>query len=178
MQRLTTILGVGAILIFWACGSSKETVKDTPQSQVSTPAPESKEDTSTGSGNAEATVKELNKQLAKVTLKNFPVAKAEISKQAWEIWSKASLKAVSSAVAKLPPGYVLQLTGHCDPRGDDAYNDNLSVERAQFVKEQLSQNGINVSKVVTKGEGKRKLADPKNPTSGANRRVEFLVVKQ
>lgn len=172
------LIGFGVLLLIWACGSSKETVKDTPQSQVSTSVAEPKGDTATGSGNAEATVKELNKQLAKVTLKNFPVAKAEISNQAWESWSKASLKQISSALAKIPAGYVLQLTGHCDPRGDDAYNDNLSVERAQFVKEQLSKAGINVSKVVIKGEGKRKLADPQNPTSGANRRVEFLVVKQ
>ncbi|MCS6985724.1 MAG: OmpA family protein [Leptospiraceae bacterium] len=173
MRNKHWFLAAWIVLVSWYCGSAKEQVKETPQESAPAQAT-----VAAGGEDAAKKATELNKQLAKAVLRYFPVAKAEVSSEAWQKWSKASSKIVANALNNLPAGYVLQITGHCDPRGDDAYNDNLSVERAQFVKDQLSKEGISSGKITIKGEGKRKLANPANPTSGENRRVEFLVVKQ
>ncbi len=159
------------------CGSSKEAVKEQPTKEEISGKVRSGGD-ALGAEAAAKVAADLNKQLAKVSLKNFPVGKAEISTEQYEKWAKASATVVSGAISNLPAGYVLQLTGHADPRGDDALNDNLSLERAQFVKSQLAKSGVTSPKLTVKGEGKRKLANPGNPTSGDNRRVEFVVVKQ
>src|SRR5690554_4098971 len=64
------------------------------------------------------------------------------------------------------------ITGYTDHRGSDAYNNKLSLRRAEAVKKYLVEQGINASRMTTSGEGK----DPK--TSGSEsltisaRRVE------
>lgn len=67
------------------------------------------------------------------------------------------------------------VAGHTDARGSDAYNMALSEGRATTVRDHLiREHGIVAEKLVSRGFGKRELADPKNPEGAANRRVEFV----
>ena len=54
------------------------------------------------------------------------------------------------------------VVGHTDSWGSDAYNDRLSLRRAEAVKAYLIGQGVSASKIMTKGMGERELVvDPK-----------------
>jgi OOP family OmpA-OmpF porin len=73
---------------------------------------------------------------------------------------------------------VIIAVGHTDGIGSDAYNDKLSVRRAESVKAYLVSKGIEPNRVYTEGKGKRQpVADNKTTEGRAkNRRVEIEVV--
>jgi OmpA-OmpF porin, OOP family len=68
--------------------------------------------------------------------------------------------------------------GHADWIGTDAYNQRLSVRRAESVKAYLVSKGIEANRVYTEGKGeKQPVADNKTREGRAkNRRVEIEVI--
>ena len=73
---------------------------------------------------------------------------------------------------------VIIAVGHTDSVGTDAYNQKLSVRRAESVKAYLVSKGIEKNRVYTEGKGeKQPVADNKTSEGRAkNRRVEIEVV--
>jgi len=73
---------------------------------------------------------------------------------------------------------VIIAVGHTDSIGTDAYNQRLSVRRAEAVKAYLVSKGIEKNRVYTEGKGeKQPVADNKTAAGRAkNRRVEVEVV--
>jgi OOP family OmpA-OmpF porin len=73
---------------------------------------------------------------------------------------------------------VIIAVGHTDSVGSDAYNQKLSVRRAESVKAYLVSKGIEKNRVYTEGKGeKQPVADNKTKEGRAkNRRVEIEVV--
>ncbi|MFL6657528.1 MAG: outer membrane protein OmpA [Massilia sp.] len=73
---------------------------------------------------------------------------------------------------------VIIAVGHTDSVGADAYNQKLSVRRAESVKAYLQGKGIEANRVYTEGKGeKQPVADNKTAEGRAkNRRVEIEVV--
>ncbi|MGJ7491780.1 outer membrane protein OmpA [Variovorax sp. ZT4R33] len=73
---------------------------------------------------------------------------------------------------------VIIAVGHTDSVGSDAYNQRLSVRRAEAVKAYLVTKGIERNRVYTEGKGeKQPVADNKTAEGRAkNRRVEIEVV--
>ncbi|MDD0808819.1 OmpA family protein [Curvibacter sp. RS43] len=73
---------------------------------------------------------------------------------------------------------VIIAVGHTDSVGSDAYNQKLSVKRAESVKAYLVSKGIEKNRVYTEGKGeKQPVADNKTAEGRAkNRRVEIEVV--
>lgn len=66
-----------------------------------------------------------------------------------------------------------KITGHTDAVGGAAYNLALSERRARSVQDYLAQkHGIDGKRIETEGKGFTQLADPANPTSSVNRRVQ------
>jgi OOP family OmpA-OmpF porin len=68
--------------------------------------------------------------------------------------------------------------GHADEIGSHAYNDKLSVRRAESVKAYLVSKGVEPNRVYTEGKGKRQpIASNKTKEGRAkNRRVEIEVI--
>jgi OOP family OmpA-OmpF porin len=68
--------------------------------------------------------------------------------------------------------------GHADSIGSDAYNQKLSVRRAESVKAYLVSKGIEANRIYTEGKGeKQPVADNKTREGRAkNRRVEIEVI--
>ncbi len=89
-------------------------------------------------------------------------------------------------VAKLlkdNPQLKVEVSSHCDSRGGDFYNDQLSDRRARAVTEYLVKKGVKRSMLLSKGYGKRKLlnrcSDGVNCSEEehqVNRRTEFKVL--
>jgi outer membrane protein OmpA-like peptidoglycan-associated protein len=71
----------------------------------------------------------------------------------------------------------LEIDGHTDDKGTDAYNLDLSDKRASSVAGYLRTNGISSSRITTKGFGESYPKYDNNTESGraGNRRVEFQI---
>jgi outer membrane protein OmpA-like peptidoglycan-associated protein len=71
----------------------------------------------------------------------------------------------------------IEIQGHTDSRGSEAYNQNLSVQRAGAVSNYLAQRGISRNRLTTKGFGENAPRYDNDTDEGRrlNRRVEFLI---
>ena len=74
----------------------------------------------------------------------------------------------------------VQVEGHTDATGDEAFNQQLSVQRAQTVGQALIQRGVKGDRLSTKGMGRTKPLSSNDTEEGRarNRRVEFRVLDQ
>jgi OOP family OmpA-OmpF porin len=73
---------------------------------------------------------------------------------------------------------VIIAVGHTDNIGSDAYNQKLSVARAESVKAYLVSKGIEKNRVYTEGKGEKQPVASNSTAEGRakNRRVEIEVV--
>jgi OOP family OmpA-OmpF porin len=90
---------------------------------------------------------------------------------------KSKLDDISNKVRGINLEVVIAI-GHADSIGSDAYNQSLSVRRAESVKAYLVSKGIEPNRVYTEGKGeKQPVADNKTRDGRAkNRRVEIEVI--
>ena len=106
----------------------------------------------------------------------FDFDKAELKPEA-----AASLSKVA-AVLRSQPDATAVIEGHTDGKGNDAYNQKLSEQRAETVRRWLAQNGATM-KIASRGHGKKKPVAPNTTKDGKddpegrqkNRRVEIVV---
>jgi OOP family OmpA-OmpF porin len=74
-------------------------------------------------------------------------------------------------------GYGFLVIGHTDSVGGRQYNLGLSQRRAEALRAALIDPfGVNPGALEAVGLGEEQLLDPKNPTSGVNRRVQLVNV--
>lgn len=89
-------------------------------------------------------------------------------------------KAVLDRAAKIVtevPNMNLMIIGHTDSQASDSYNMELSRERAESVKAYLVSQGVDASKLSTKGMGESEPIAENSTEQGRfrNRRIEFVV---
>ena len=77
------------------------------------------------------------------------------------------------------PSISLEISGHTSSEGDKAFNQKLSQERADAVKQWLVEKGIPSDRIKTRGVGADEpIADNKSAAGRTkNRRIEFKVVQ-
>src|SRR5437660_405632 len=90
---------------------------------------------------------------------------------------KAQLDQLANKIGGINLEVVIAI-GHADVIGSDAYNQKLSVRRAEAVKAYLVSKGIEPNRIYTEGKGeKQPVADNKTREGRAkNRRVEIEVI--
>jgi len=88
-----------------------------------------------------------------------------------------SLSKVADALKLQRPDRRIVVSGHTDSNGSDEANQQLSLGRAQAVREYLVSQGVEASRISAEGRGESEpLADNKTPEGRANnRRVEIKV---
>ena len=106
---------------------------------------------------------------------NSEYNKAIIKKDSFYI-----LDAVVASLQGNPDITLLEIQGHTDERGDDAYNLDLSIRRAAAVLKYLTDHGVDANRLESQGYGETMPVD-KSHTERAwakNRRVDFLILKR
>jgi outer membrane protein OmpA-like peptidoglycan-associated protein len=103
---------------------------------------------------------------------NFAKAKATLTKDSERILEQAFIALV------LHPDIRIEIAGYTDNTGNPVKNDQLSLERANTVREWLVNRGIDPSRLLTVGKGAREPIAPNDTPEGraANRRIEFHVL--
>ncbi|RFM30575.1 OmpA family protein [Deminuibacter soli] len=90
--------------------------------------------------------------------------------------AQSNLNELVTILTKYPDTNI-EVQGHTDSTGTDAYNMGLSERRAGVVADYLKSKGVAASRVTTKGFGKTAPKYPNSTEEGRaqNRRVEFLI---
>lgn len=101
---------------------------------------------------------------------HFAYNKAAVKRESYPI-----LDAVLEVLVK-NPNIKLEIQGHTDSRGSDAYNKSLSDQRAAAVRKYLVSRGTEPSRLVSKGYGEEQpIVDNDTAENRAlNRRVQFM----
>jgi OOP family OmpA-OmpF porin len=104
----------------------------------------------------------------------FPRRSAELTPQGKQLLDKQ----VDEAREMLSRAVMIEVVGHTDDVGDDAYNQELSEQRADTVAEALVADGVDPSKIVAWGAGEQMPIASNATEQGRadNRRVEVQVL--
>lgn len=102
----------------------------------------------------------------------FDVNKTDLKPDA-----ETNLRNLATSMNNNPQTNIL-IVGHTDNTGSVELNQNLSVRRAESVKDYLVSNGVNASRLRTEGKGESEpIADNSTEAGRAqNRRVEIAIV--
>ena len=105
----------------------------------------------------------------------FQYNKAVILKSSYYI-----LDAVVATMNGNPDIALIEVQGHTDERGNDAYNLDLSERRAAAVMEYLTSHGVDVKRLQAEGYGETQPKDRRSNEKAwaLNRRVEFIILKR
>ncbi|MBV8759112.1 MAG: OmpA family protein [Deltaproteobacteria bacterium] len=105
----------------------------------------------------------------------FEYDKAIIKKESYPI-----LDAVAATLQGNPSIQLVEIQGHTDERGDDAYNLDLSDRRAHSVRQYLIDKGVDEKRLTAQGYGETQPLDRSHNEKAwaKNRRVAFLILKR
>jgi outer membrane protein OmpA-like peptidoglycan-associated protein len=122
-----------------------------------------------------------------VTMRKLAVGVTSILRNIYFDFDKATFKTESytelnklESMLSQNENIIVEIGGHTDAVGTKAYNQYLSLKRAQAVKDYLTKKGISTRRVKAVGYGKSKpLASNDDERGGRelNRRVEFKVLQ-
>ena len=105
----------------------------------------------------------------------FEYDKAIIKKESYPI-----LDAVAATLQGNPSISAVEVQGHTDERGNDAYNLDLSDRRAKAVKDYLVGKGVDEKRLTSQGYGETQplIREHNEKAWAKNRRVAFLILKR
>jgi outer membrane protein OmpA-like peptidoglycan-associated protein len=90
---------------------------------------------------------------------------------------QSTLDQVAQTLSSYDQTYI-DVLGHTDSTGSDAYNQALSQRRAQSVSDYLAGHGVALARIGTRGYGESQpiASNDTDPGRAENRRVEIKVV--
>jgi outer membrane protein OmpA-like peptidoglycan-associated protein/tetratricopeptide (TPR) repeat protein len=132
----------------------------------------------------DAEARKINKD---ILMKKMEVGTKIVLNNIFFDFNKASLRKESvgelERLARLmneSPSLRIEISGHTDNVGSDAYNLKLSGERAKAVVDYLQRKGISMNRMVYKGYGKKQPVADNSTAEGRqlNRRTEFEILEK
>lgn len=91
--------------------------------------------------------------------------------------TRAKLAELSTSLAAMPEVHV-HVDGFADERGDSTYNQVLSVQRAEFVRQILQENGVAAERIGVTAHGESPAADDTPDSYALERRVSLTLFVQ
>ena len=90
----------------------------------------------------------------------------------------AALQKAATYIKRLPADVIIEIGGHTDSDGTPAFNQRLSEQRANAVKDFLVKNGVNASILQVRGYGADRPKRENTTDAGKymNRRIQYSVV--
>ncbi len=118
-------------------------------------------------------VRDVGTELEILDKIHFEYNKAVIKEESYPI-----LDAVAATIDANPDIRIIEIQGHTDERGSDAYNLELSQRRAEAVADYLEQRGISRDRLTARGYGETDPLDRAHTEQAwaKNRRVEFVIL--
>lgn len=118
-------------------------------------------------------IQEVSKDKLVLVGVNFDFDKSNLLSESYPVLNKVA------ALLKDRPDVNVEIEGYTDYVGSLAYNLNLSIERAERVKEYLVTQGIESRRLTTFGYGKRNPIENNETEVGRemNRRIVFRIIK-
>lgn len=94
--------------------------------------------------------------------------------------SVSSLHSLREHLAEHPEIEVLEIEGHADGSGSDEYNAELSLRRAERIRDWLVEHGVAPERLVVRGRGEAAPVESNEGEPGReqNRRARFRVVQE
>jgi outer membrane protein OmpA-like peptidoglycan-associated protein len=94
--------------------------------------------------------------------------------------SSALLEEIADVLRRNPNIQLVEIQGHTDNTGGREHNQRLSEARAAAVKDYLVKNGIEASRLTSKGYGQDRPLSPNvtEANKAKNRRVQFIIKKK
>jgi outer membrane protein OmpA-like peptidoglycan-associated protein len=122
----------------------------------------------------ETKVKVTEKKIEILEKVFFDTNKATIKDRSFNV-----LQQVATVLKRNPQITKIRVEGHTDSRGRDAYNMDLSKDRANSVRDFLINAGVEGERLVAEGFGETQPIDSNETAEGRerNRRVEFLIIE-
>jgi OOP family OmpA-OmpF porin len=121
-----------------------------------------------------AVVAEVKKLLVLEGIK-FKTGSSEIVEESKKLLDNTALKALNES-----PNLRVRIEGHTDSVGSEAYNMNLSLQRAEAVMKYLVAQGVDSYRmeVLGKGEDYPVASNDTDEGRAVNRRIEFIILSQ
>lgn len=91
--------------------------------------------------------------------------------------TRTRLAELSASLAAMPD-LQLRLDGFADERGDSTYNQNLSVQRAEYVRRVLEENGVSPERIQVAAHGESPAAEATADSYALERRVSVTLFIQ
>ncbi len=185
MKRNVILSSVAvAVLLFSGCSTNKPTVDQTAKT-ITTPSLESSSvntgdttssDTTTAQNTADnaaassTSMADIEKSMTSVY---FDFDKFNIRED-----MKANVTTDASVAKAAASAYGVKLEGNCDEWGSDEYNFALGLKRAQAVKTELLNEGVDAKRIsmVSLGKSTPVCAEKTKECWAKNRRVDFKLL--
>lgn len=171
LRPLTLILGL-ALLPACAGANADKSGADAPAQDAAQPA-----DVPSTTRSMTMSGVYIDPELARACNMAAPKAFFEFDSAAVEGADNSGLTALATCVSSGPlKGRTLELIGHADPRGTDAYNKELGKSRADSVMEFLGAEGLASDRMTTRSEGEQGADATDSDGWPYDRRVDIRLV--
>ncbi len=161
---LPRALGMALLVTAAACGGEEEAP---PPEEAATPAATAREDSL---ARVRAETEEVRQMVARVINFDFDrsVIRPGVDTQVLE---------QKAAILQANPVLTIEIVGHCDERGTNAYNMRLGQRRAESARRFLTGRGIAAGRITVRSMGEEQPLDPARTREAwaRNRRDEFRI---